>query len=66
MKHKAILVIVSLLLVFSAAGVSAQDQYARATFAGGCFWCMEKPFDELEGVMYTTAGYTGGNVEHPH
>ena len=65
MKHKAILVIVSLLLVFSAAVVSAQDQYARATFAGGCFWCMEKPFDELEGVISTTSGYTGGHVEDP-
>src|SRR5688572_8656722 len=33
---------------------------AVATFAGGCFWCMEPPFDELEGVVSTTSGYTGG------
>jgi peptide-methionine (S)-S-oxide reductase len=38
---------------------------AEATFAGGCFWCMEPPFDELDGVMSTTSGYTGGHVEDP-
>ena len=36
-----------------------------ATFAGGCFWCMEKPFDDLRGVISTTSGYTGGTVEDP-
>lgn len=38
---------------------------AKATFAGGCFWCMEKPFDEIEGVVATTSGYTGGTVANP-
>ncbi len=38
---------------------------ATATFAGGCFWCMEPPFDDLEGVVSTTSGYTGGHVENP-
>ncbi|MGK7891725.1 MAG: peptide-methionine (S)-S-oxide reductase MsrA [Leptolyngbyaceae cyanobacterium] len=38
---------------------------AQATFAGGCFWCMEHPFDELSGVLATTSGYTGGTVETP-
>ena len=33
---------------------------AVATFAGGCFWCMEPPFDKLDGVVSTTSGYTGG------
>jgi peptide-methionine (S)-S-oxide reductase len=42
----------------------AQD-LAKATFAGGCFWCMEKPFDELEGVISTTSGYTGGTKDNP-
>ncbi|MGB3612786.1 MAG: peptide-methionine (S)-S-oxide reductase MsrA [Elainellaceae cyanobacterium] len=37
----------------------------QATFAGGCFWCMEKPFDQLSGVIATTSGYTGGSVENP-
>jgi peptide-methionine (S)-S-oxide reductase len=36
-----------------------------ATFAGGCFWCMEPPFDKLDGVLETTSGYTGGSVENP-
>lgn len=38
---------------------------AIAVFAGGCFWCMEKPFDALEGVLDTTSGYTGGKVANP-
>lgn len=38
---------------------------AQATFAGGCFWCMEHPFDALPGVVETTSGYTGGSVENP-
>jgi peptide-methionine (S)-S-oxide reductase len=36
-----------------------------ATFAGGCFWCMEEPFDKIDGVISTTSGYTGGTVENP-
>jgi peptide-methionine (S)-S-oxide reductase len=36
-----------------------------ATFAGGCFWCMEPPFDELHGVVATTSGYTGGITVKP-
>ena len=37
----------------------------KATFAGGCFWCMEHPFDELEGVASVTVGYTGGHKKNP-
>jgi len=37
----------------------------KAIFAGGCFWCMEHPFDELKGVKSTTSGYTGGKIENP-
>jgi peptide-methionine (S)-S-oxide reductase len=36
-----------------------------AVFAGGCFWCMEPPFDVLPGVLATTSGYTGGQTENP-
>lgn len=36
-----------------------------ATFAGGCFWCMELPFGELDGVVSTRVGYTGGHKENP-
>jgi peptide-methionine (S)-S-oxide reductase len=38
---------------------------AKATFAGGCFWCMEPPFDKLPGVVSTTSGYIGGRVKNP-
>jgi len=37
----------------------------KATFAGGCFWCMEPPFDKLTGVVSTTVGYTGGLKKDP-
>jgi peptide-methionine (S)-S-oxide reductase len=38
---------------------------AVATFAGGCFWCMEEPFDKLDGVLATTSGYAGGQKRNP-
>jgi peptide-methionine (S)-S-oxide reductase len=38
---------------------------AKATFAGGCFWCMEPPYDKLDGVASTTSGYTGGQKKNP-
>lgn len=38
---------------------------AVATFAGGCFWCMEPPYDKLDGVLSTTSGYIGGSVPEP-
>ncbi|MGB5079781.1 MAG: peptide-methionine (S)-S-oxide reductase MsrA [Burkholderiales bacterium] len=38
---------------------------AVATFAGGCFWCMEPPYDALPGVLSTTSGYMGGSKNNP-
>ena len=40
-------------------------QYETATFAGGCFWCMQPPYDKLKGVKSVTVGYTGGTKENP-
>ncbi|KZZ85195.1 peptide-methionine (S)-S-oxide reductase MsrA [Bacillus sp. SJS] len=40
-------------------------QLETATFAGGCFWCMVKPFDELPGIHGIVSGYTGGHKENP-
>jgi peptide-methionine (S)-S-oxide reductase len=48
-----------------AAKGAVDDRLAVATFAGGCFWCMEPPFDELPGVVSTTSGYTGGSKVNP-
>ncbi len=45
--------------------IGETGDYAVATFAGGCFWCMEGPFDELAGVVSTTSGYTGGHAIDP-
>src|SRR5215213_5019626 len=56
------------ILLALAAHVSAQapkKTLAKATFAGGCFWCMEPPFDKLDGVVSTTSGYTGGTKKNP-
>jgi peptide-methionine (S)-S-oxide reductase len=61
-------------LALAGAGVAAQqessttrprDGQAVATFAGGCFWCMEPPYDKLDGVLATTSGYTGGSKVDP-
>ena len=38
---------------------------AKATFSGGCYWCLQPPFDTIEGVIATVAGYTGGRKTHP-
>jgi peptide-methionine (S)-S-oxide reductase len=55
-------------LLFAASNAFAQISStgtAKATFAGGCFWCMEAPFDVLPGVISTTSGYTGGSKKNP-
>jgi peptide-methionine (S)-S-oxide reductase len=41
------------------------NNYERAIFAGGCFWCMVSPFDILDGIMEVTSGYMGGHLENP-
>jgi peptide-methionine (S)-S-oxide reductase len=48
----------------TAAGASPAA-VAKATFAGGCFWCVESDFDKVPGVISTTSGYTGGSVANP-
>ena len=43
----------------------SENKLEKATFAGGCFWCMQPPFDKLDGVVSTTVGYCGGKEENP-
>jgi len=59
------LLLVTLLFWLALTPIAQAQNIAKATFAGGCFWCMEEPFDELEGVISTTSGYTGGNLKNP-
>ena len=57
-----------LLLLFSciSLGTSNMSQNTeKAYFAGGCFWCMEPPFEVLDGVIEATSGYMGGKIENP-
>lgn len=42
-----------------------EQTYEKAIFAGGCFWCMVKPFDQQPGIISVISGYTGGHVENP-
>ncbi len=61
------IMIAALLTALVAGAAWAQDGTAKqsAVFAGGCFWCVEEAFDKVPGVLVTTSGYTGGQVENP-
>ena len=53
------------LALLSAPEALAAEKRAKAIFAGGCFWCMEKPFEQLDGVFSVTSGYLGGKTKNP-
>lgn len=55
----------ALLLAAAPLAAQAQAATAKATFAGGCFWCTEADFDKVPGVVATTSGYIGGQVANP-
>jgi len=61
----ALLLAALTILAAPAEGKDMSGKTAKATFAGGCFWCMEPAFDKLDGVISTTSGYTGGRVASP-
>ncbi|KAB0665014.1 peptide-methionine (S)-S-oxide reductase MsrA [Oryzomonas japonica] len=70
MKRPLQLALIGLVLAFmlipaSGGAAGAAPAQEKATFAGGCFWCMEHPFDELPGVISVTSGYTGGQTRNP-
>jgi len=61
------LIFCALMILFSttSAALAQEIKYEKVIFAGGCFWCMEKPFEQLEGVSSVSAGYTGGTSGNP-
>ena len=60
---KIFLLLPALVLIHSDS--DAQTTFDKATFAGGCFWCMEYPFEQLKGVLDVVSGYTGGHEKDP-
>ncbi len=63
-----LMIVVTALGIAAAAPSTAQApvvKTAKATFAGGCFWCMEPPYDKLPGVISTISGYMGGHLKNP-
>jgi len=64
-KYIYIYIILTIALLALPLMAHADAGLKKATFAGGCFWCMEPPFEKLDGVKEVIAGYTGGHVENP-
>ena len=62
---KSFITCLCILFSLMISGVSFAVPQAQAIFAGGCFWCMQPPYDKLSGVISTTAGYIGGNKPNP-
>ena len=63
MRASALTLAVGMLTLMSAS--PRDNATATAVFAGGCFWCMEPPYDKTEGVLATISGYAGGRTENP-
>jgi len=63
--RRALLALAPVLSAAATADTGAGDKLAVATFAGGCFWCVEADFDKVNGVVETIAGFTGGQEAQP-
>jgi peptide-methionine (S)-S-oxide reductase len=57
--------LIGLLGARTGAAAAGGPPLAHAAFAGGCFWCMVHPFDQIPGVVKVTSGYAGGHTQHP-
>ncbi len=64
-EYKAGILFLSLALMTLDSATVADTVPQKAIFAGGCFWCMEHPFEKLNGVISVVSGYTGGELENP-
>lgn len=65
MKNRTLALLLLAALALPGLAGAADAALAKATFAGGCFWCMEPPYDKLDGVVSTTSGYIGGHTKNP-
>jgi peptide methionine sulfoxide reductase msrA/msrB len=65
MQRDTKILVLILSVIFMQTGLSAETKLEKATFAGGCFWCLEPPFEKLDGVKEVVPGYTGGNKINP-
>ncbi len=63
--HKLLATLTLGILISTTAFAATEKSYQEAIFAGGCFWCMEGPYDKLDGVISTTSGYTDGHLKNP-
>ena len=54
-----------IILIFFISTSAQSQNLKKAYFAGGCFWCMEESFDQVEGVISTISGYSGGHLKNP-
>lgn len=62
---KNIILLFSTLIMLNIGTKAMAEELDTAVFAGGCFWCMEKPFEKLDGVISAVSGYTGGHLDKP-
>ena len=53
------------LILFNSSTISKAKDLSKAYFAGGCFWCMEESFENLNGVSEVVSGYSGGKTKNP-
>ena len=60
-----VMIVLPASLTYGAEPTPTGRQTVTATFAGGCFWCMEPPYDEIDGVVSTISGYIGGSKKNP-
>jgi len=66
MTRKILIVsLVACALFLTPSTANAKPMTEKATFAGGCFWCMEPPFEKIDGVLDVVSGYTGGHKKNP-